>query len=522
MRSLAKHLWRQESGAAAPIFALAMPGLIMAGAIAFDYARIAALDTELQNAADQAALAAASQLDGSSTAIGRATTAAQTMVINSTRFANDGNASGMTVTVPTLIFYESYDSVTDTPGPVTTDGTDAKFVEITVGNRFTKYVLTPIMGLLNSGNINASAVAGLGSGICQVPPLMFCAPANDFPSAADIGKGVRLQPGPQIGAWAPGDYGYLDLNANGAAGVSDALGGNQSTQGCFDNSGGISTEPGNKASVTKALNSRFDIYEAGVTPCDSDSGDYCPAENTRKDFIRKEVLAYKNLDYPVGPGNPDPPLAANYPNDAVCGSPSATATDFYQATTEIGFSRDTCHIDDSCTSNFGNGTWDVAGYFAGNHPSATVPSGSAATRYSVYKWELADAINRIGPREVGSDPTTYKITGNGKNRKIDFTFTKYCAHSKPVNGTAVAAGPTQKDRRVVQVASVDCADLAGKKEVKVLQWVDVFLVEPSWTRSTPYATGKEQIYGEIIGVATKPDGGSAFQYYSRNRPYLIK
>ena len=33
------------------------------GGLAFDYARMASLDTELQDAADQAALAAASQLD---------------------------------------------------------------------------------------------------------------------------------------------------------------------------------------------------------------------------------------------------------------------------------------------------------------------------------------------------------------------------------------------------------------------------------------------------------------------------
>ena len=42
---------------------LSLFALIGAGGIAFDYARLAALDTELQKAADQAALAAATQLD---------------------------------------------------------------------------------------------------------------------------------------------------------------------------------------------------------------------------------------------------------------------------------------------------------------------------------------------------------------------------------------------------------------------------------------------------------------------------
>ena len=59
--------WRQlgghEGGAVAPIVALSLFGLIAAGGLAFDYARLAAMDTELQTAADQAALAAATQLD---------------------------------------------------------------------------------------------------------------------------------------------------------------------------------------------------------------------------------------------------------------------------------------------------------------------------------------------------------------------------------------------------------------------------------------------------------------------------
>ena len=518
-------IWRNESGAIAPTFALSLFALVAVGGIGFDYARLAAMDSELQNAADQSALAAASQLDGGSTAITRATTAAQGMVVNKTLFANDSNASGLTVTVPTLIFYKTYDAATDTPGTVTTVGTEAKFVAVTVGSRYAKYALTPVVAALKSSDIAASAVAGIGSGICKVPPLMFCAPTNDFPTSADIGKGVRLQPGPNPGAWAPGDYGYLDFG-NGASGLATNLGSNQSAAGCFDNSGGIQTEPGNKASVTKALNTRFDIYESGVTACNSTSGDFCPAENTRKDFVKKEIVAFDKVNYPT----PQPLPPTSWPANPGCGATTGTSsgvayttttTDFEQRSTAKGFNRDTCHIDGSCTSNFGSGVWNVGNYFAANHPSATVPSGSAATRFSVYKWELADKAARMGSKLVESVPD-YKTTGNNAGRKITYSYTNYCAYPVPKNGTGVVAGAVQKDRRVIQVASVDCTGLNGKGAVKVLQWVDVFLVEPSWDRSTPYATGKEQIYGEIIGVATKPDGSSAFQYFSRNRPYLIK
>ena len=56
----------------------------------------------------------------------------------------------------------------------------------------------------------------------------------------------------------------------------------------------------------------------------------------------------------------------------------------------------------------------------------------------------------------------------------------------------------------------------------VLRWMDLFLVEPSLTRTSPYSTGKEQIYVEIIGVAKQANGAPASQYYLRQRPRLIR
>ena len=73
--------------------------------MAFDYARMANLDTELQDAADQAALAAASQLDQTNGSIQRATAAAQSLLTNRTLMANDANVSGTAVTIPTVVFY---------------------------------------------------------------------------------------------------------------------------------------------------------------------------------------------------------------------------------------------------------------------------------------------------------------------------------------------------------------------------------------------------------------------------------
>ena len=83
--------WQSETGAVAATYALALPALIGISAIGFDYARLASMDTELQNAADQAALAGVTQLDGmGESALGagdgacaRAARAANSLVANS-------------------------------------------------------------------------------------------------------------------------------------------------------------------------------------------------------------------------------------------------------------------------------------------------------------------------------------------------------------------------------------------------------------------------------------------------------
>src|SRR6187200_1653214 len=91
-------LMGDTSGAVAPTIALSLFALIGAGGIAFDYARMASLDTELQSGADQAALAAATQLDGQPGACARAAAAAANMLTNDTIFANEAGARAITVT----------------------------------------------------------------------------------------------------------------------------------------------------------------------------------------------------------------------------------------------------------------------------------------------------------------------------------------------------------------------------------------------------------------------------------------
>src|SRR5215208_6860872 len=93
-----RSLYRNSDGTVAPTIALSLIALVAVGGVAFDYARLATMHTELQQAADQAALAAASQLDGGSGACARASAAAANLLNNETYFGNFGTGRAVTVT----------------------------------------------------------------------------------------------------------------------------------------------------------------------------------------------------------------------------------------------------------------------------------------------------------------------------------------------------------------------------------------------------------------------------------------
>jgi Flp pilus assembly protein TadG len=169
MKRSVQMLWRNTDGAVAPIVALSLVGLIAVGGIAFDYARMASLDTELQDAADQAALAAAGQLDGQTGACARAAAAASSLLTNNTLFANE-SGQGRAIDVDNegtcdasgkIKFYQSYDQATDTPGDEATTDAEAKVVIVDVNPREAFFAFTPIVAATRSGNLGAEAVASL-------------------------------------------------------------------------------------------------------------------------------------------------------------------------------------------------------------------------------------------------------------------------------------------------------------------------------------------------------------------------
>src|SRR4051794_30873729 len=157
MRRSALTLFGSNDGSVAPTIAISLFALIAASGLAFDYSRMASLDTELQDGADQAALAAATQLDQTSGSMERATAAAQSMLVNLTIMANDSNADAGAVTIPVVVFYKTKADAEGNANGFTdvTKFADAHFVRVAVNARRANFAFTPIVGAITSGDLNA-------------------------------------------------------------------------------------------------------------------------------------------------------------------------------------------------------------------------------------------------------------------------------------------------------------------------------------------------------------------------------
>ena len=566
---LGQDLFRSTDGAVAPLIGISLFALVGVAGIAFDYSRMATLDSELQNAADQAALAAASQLDGGTGACQRAAAAAVALLENGTRLANDGGGYKIDVAneatcdaTGDIRFYQSYNQTTDTYGSAATSDANANVVEVHVDARRVNFALTPVVGALNSGDINAAAVASLQSAICNAPPLMICNPKAS-PTATDkltasvpVGTGFRvtghgntkqcqgagsgskkfnydsdgdgtndqywidtngdgtldLHCASNVTAWAPGDFGFLEIGDGSNRQLKQALAYQQLDFECLKD---LNQRPntGNPQGLYDAINTRFGIYDFSLTAAGGDldqcKNGNCPAATNWRMGLVNSTLGGSNKKCGLSPGNSnngfDLPASPYWPklhsNITTGGATHNTAK--YASIGKMGYPRDLCHYNSygaSCPSGYngkvGNANWGRVDYFNHVHGISTPPSN--ITRYQTYLWEQGKlAVTGL----AGKTPTAL-----GANS---------CSIGTPAPGL---------DRRVLTVAVVNnCAALSGSStNVVIGEFVDMFLVEPVVDLQPAEYNGevKDSIYMELIGPAGA--GSAQLQSTVRQVPVLIR
>ena len=395
-------------------------------------------------------------------------------------------------------------------------------------------------------------MASLGSAICKTPPVMICNPQEStdptFTTANYVGFGIKLvSVGNGGGTWAPGNFGYLNSSggSNGAPGLRQALGWAAPPGNCIA-SNGVSTKPGASVSVTDALNTRFDIYDSNQA-C-TGSG-YCPASiNSTKDVTRK-ASANAGVGCTQTNGTNGWNLPTNYYGSTLTLPSSATvALTTANTPASMGHPRDMCHAVASgaagaCASPVGNGLWDRDAYFRANYvrsnstywtggtgggtwqnntglsPSVAVTAANYASRYNIYKWEIAnrgttvDGVSVLGSRIVSGS--------SGPDAQTSYGLPQ-CSNPQGY-GTGTIPGISTVDRRRISVAVVNCTvnGVNGNStNVPVQKWMEAFLVEPSINRAR---TAAGDVYIEVIGETTSGGAGAtAGQVVRHDKPYLIK
>ncbi len=496
------HFLRDESGAVAATYAMALTALIVIAGVGFDYGRLATMDSELQNGADQAALAGATQLDGKSGACARAAGAAVSLVTNATIVANDANTISVASETAcdatgTVKFWQNKEGTT-----AANSDANARFIELTVAARTVDYAFTPIVNLMQ-GSVVAGAMAGLGSSICKVPPVFMCNPNEGgdpgFDITSYIGKGIRLIANDGGSNYTPGNFGYLESGAgNGAQAVAQTLG-RQNIPGDCISIDLVTTKPGAQISVLDALNTRFDVYANGLTQvCGADNSLCPPSANSRKDLTHKGGA--NNCAFANGNGNG----WHEAPNAYLPSSATFLYSDVAaENLSPMGYPRDICHAvagGGGCAGGrVGTGTWDRNAYFLSNDANyaagfdISAAFGTATpSRYQVYRYEAANPATRLQTDNLGG----------GENSRPQ----PYC------RAPGVAVGTAAVDRRVLSVAIVNCAAegvQGATSGVDVTKWVDVFLVEPSVRRrnGSTDITEQSDVYIEIIGATAAGGGG---------------
>lgn len=472
VRDVASSIRRDDRGSVIIYVSLIIAVLIGLVGLAIDFSRFYNSHSEAQSAADAAALAAASQLDGSPTAITRATNAAMTtpLISNSQTFATGADAGG-TVAIASIRFLTDLpanDADPITGGFVTVDPLAARFVEVTTEALTHNNLFAMAVGIAGSDTLSASAVAGMTSVICDITPLMICNPAEaDPPDGLGIGAGfdpaawkgrqiVAKQTGP-ASTWGPGIFGLLDVPEAGlgAKAIAEMLASLEPPSQCYTTK--VDIHPGSVASVRTSFNTRFDIYENPYFGGASSSNPlYRPAPNVTKGRV---------MTGPVGnvcssSDEPGPPVAS-------------------------ALGRDT-NITGSPDPRFGNGQWDCAAYWAINHPAAVAPVGcdtpllNTMSRFDVYTYENANIL--IPDNSLESPP---REMGHPQCYGGDYTQISDTPH-----------------RRILYLAVINCREqgINGNEDnVPTVAFMKTFLTEPVGSESSPGATDSD-VYMEVVDV----------------------
>lgn len=390
--------WRgagRQRGAFLVLAAILIAALLGITALGIDVGRAYALRSEMQNAVDAAALAAAAELDAGPDARERARSAARHLLQHDSRFASVAALLGEdALPDEAFTFYCLIGAKYDPPFSTTfcsNDEPDAEGRYFASSDAEAHYVrihlnpalaedrfriglnFLPVLSALgvptsSQAQLQAHGMGGRNFYTCNVVPMAICDPfegsGTTFKDAMRPGDTIQLrgQGGSSGGNdpthsqyWAPGDFGFLSPpdGGTGANDLADFLA-NESSIGCAPPY--ARAEPGQKLQkTTEAINTRFDQYKGGKDPWEA---------------------------------APPAPYITDFPHAS---GPHPSTTD----------------------SRFGNNIWDVASFWTSAGHTGAAPA-ATATRYQAYQHAIAtDDI----PAAAAPDPD-HVSSGSVPERRV--------------------------------------------------------------------------------------------------------
>jgi Flp pilus assembly protein TadG len=432
--------FRQDRSGAIAIYA-AFVGTLMisAGVLAVDYGRLTVLKTQLQNAADAAALAGAAQLDGRDGARARATAVALNAATQQTGIGLGGSA--ITIQEP-LFFFSEY------PATIANGDLDARFVFVSVTPKLAQVFFQPVLNLFAgttgsaTATVNARAVATGTPIYCAPVPIRVCDiidPAfGDLDDPAQAGRQLVLK----------------ESNAAALQIATFQLLCPPDTPGC-----------------TEAEAAQYGA-EADDIVCN-------PAPGTPLTATGGAIDDTINSRYAEGPYAAPAENVINFDDDATLSEP-----------------------DPQVSGAYGEGDWSPDSYWTAKHGSASPPHTppvdlSNYSRYQLYLYESGAEFARNGVRTLFPAPSTLPagfdlVSPAGPQIPTaaapDDTNEDMDGIPDPC-GLGCDPVPDPK-RRVMTVALVTCGDAAP---IFNGRYLDLFI-----TRKSENST----LYTEIIGPVT--------------------
>ncbi|MDT4895005.1 MAG: hypothetical protein QOH25_82 [Acidobacteriota bacterium] len=253
---------KSERGSVLATATLGMLTLLLAVGLGVDISRMYLTKTELQNAADAAALAGASGLNGSGNGIKTATDRA-VQAMNNYAF----NKTNVVIPRTNVTFAVNLDGPYMSESAAAAAATNIRFVRVSTPDLPSSVTFAaPILG--DKRNLAATATAGL-----SVPINVFCnwIPLSvidyDIPMVPGQVYTIRSAPGNKV---SPGNYQILAVSGRGGKDVREGLA--SGVDECAEPGATytIDTKPGVSAGpVRQGINTRFDDYQGGqVNPTD--------------------------------------------------------------------------------------------------------------------------------------------------------------------------------------------------------------------------------------------------------------